>query len=84
MRHFIVSFALLLFSIEGFCLDKLSENYLVRFGDPEAKVQIVQYFSFQCAHCLGLFRKDFQQIKNDYLDTGKASWVFHPGYQWIC
>jgi len=62
----------------GFSLEKLDEKYLIKMGDPDSKVQIIQYFSMTCPHCLSLFKKDFQIIKEKYLDTKKASWIFHP------
>jgi hypothetical protein len=59
-------------------LEKLSEKYLVSYGNPNAPVKIVEYFSFQCPHCLALFRKDFKKIEEKYIDTQKVYWVFHP------
>lgn len=78
MKYFIISLLIFFLPTHGFCLDKLNSDYLIKFGDPESKIQIVQYFSFMCPHCLGLFRKDFQEIKRGYIETGKACWVFHP------
>ena len=62
----------------GFSLDHLNDKYLISIGDSHAKMQIVQYFSMTCPHCLSLFKKDFKVIKEKYLDTKKANWTFHP------
>ncbi len=65
-------------SSEGFCLDKLDEKYLVTYGDAQASTQITQYFSLTCPHCLDLFKKDFKDLKNKYIDTKQIAWTFHP------
>ncbi len=67
-----------LFCLRGYAFDKLSDAYLVNYGDPEATVHIIQYFSFTCPHCVALFRKEFQQIKEEYIETKKIFWTFHP------
>jgi hypothetical protein len=69
---------LLCFPFQSFSLEKLNPDYLIMFGNPESKVQIVQYFSFMCPHCLELFREDFRKIQQEWLDNGKVSWIFHP------
>lgn len=58
--------------------EKLESDYLVYYGNTNAPVKIIQYYSFTCPHCVALFRREFQQIKADFIDTGKISWVFHP------
>ena len=78
MRNFLITLLLFFLPTQGFSLEKLSSDYFITFGESESKVQIVQYFSFMCPHCLGLFRKDFQEIKREYIDSGKISWIFHP------
>jgi len=74
----ILTIFLLLFSIQTFAFEKLSDVYTVYYGNKGALVHIVQYYSFTCPHCIALFRKQFQQIKDRYINTGKVSWVFHP------
>jgi hypothetical protein len=61
-----------------FALEKLDAKYQIAYGDPQAKIKITQYFSFQCPHCVGLFKQDFKEIKAKYLDTKKVYWIFHP------
>ena len=56
----------------------LSDVYTVTFGDSKAEVKVIEYFSFNCSHCLSIYREDFARIKEKYIDTGKAFWVFHP------
>lgn len=58
--------------------EKLPALYLIQYGSSQAPLRIIQYFSFTCPHCIALFRKQFQQIKEDYIETERISWVFHP------
>lgn len=70
----------------GFCsgtqsmsaLEKLSEKYLVNFGNPHAPTKITEYFSFHCPHCIAIFRKDFKSIQKNYIDSNEIYWTFHP------
>ncbi len=68
----------LFFSFPIYGIEKLPDTYQVAFGNPEAKVKVVEYFSLVCPHCLTLFRKDFKVIKEKYIDPGHVYWVFHP------
>jgi hypothetical protein len=69
---------LILFANTGFALDKLHKSYLISYGEPNSTIQVTEYFSFQCPHCLSLFKKEFKQIKETYLDAKKISFTFHP------
>lgn len=45
-------------------------------GDDSAPIKIAEHASFTCSHC-GKFHKDtFEQLKAEYIDTGKAYLVF--------
>lgn len=57
---------------------KMDTKYQISYGNPNAEVQIVEYFSLSCPKCFEFFKEDFQVIKHQYIDTGKISWVFHP------
>jgi hypothetical protein len=59
-------------------LDKLSEKYLVNFGNPQAPTKITEYFSFHCPHCIAIFRRDFKDIQKKYIDSNEIYWTFHP------
>ncbi len=45
-------------------------------GNPQAPIKIVEYSSFTCGHCANFHKTNFKQIKEDYVDTGKAYIVF--------
>jgi protein-disulfide isomerase len=69
---------LLMFCARALAIEPLQEKYLVSYGDPQAPIKIVEYFSFQCPHCLALYRKDFKRVAEAFVDTKKVHWTFHP------
>lgn len=58
--------------------EKLNDRYLVTYGNPEAPHRIVEYISFTCPNCIELFKDDFADIRERYIDSEKTYWVFHP------
>jgi len=61
----------------------LTGNYPT-LGNPDAKVTIVEFSDFECPFCARFALDTFPQIKQNYIDTGKAKFVFrnyivHPG-----
>jgi len=70
----------LLLLVPGFlgAFEKLDQRYVVSYGDPNAAITVVEYFSFSCPYCSSLFNTDFPLIKRHFIDTGKAHWIFHP------
>lgn len=55
-------------------------------GNKNAKVTIVEFSDFQCPYCGRFYSDAYQQIKKNYIDTGKVKLVFrnlplsfHPG-----
>ncbi|MBI4160419.1 MAG: DsbA family protein [Candidatus Yanofskybacteria bacterium] len=60
-----------------------SEDHVL--GNKNAKIEIVEFSDFQCPFCRSFWSDTFVQIKKDYVDTGKAKFVykhfplsFHP------
>jgi protein-disulfide isomerase len=45
-------------------------------GDANAKVTIVEFSEFECPFCGRFARDTFPQLKADYIDSGKAKFVF--------
>jgi len=45
-------------------------------GDPKAKVTVIEYASLTCSHCANFHQTAYQQIKKNYIDTGKIRFVF--------
>lgn len=49
-------------------------------GDPAAPVEIVEYASTTCGHCAAFHQREMPQLKERYIDTGKAKlrWIVMP------
>jgi protein-disulfide isomerase len=45
------------------------------FGDPKAKVTVIEYLSLTCPHCAHFQTAEFPHIKKNYIDTGKIRFV---------
>lgn len=55
-------------------------------GNKNAKVAVIEYSDFQCPFCRRFWKEALPQLKKEYIDTGKAVFVyrhypldFHPG-----
>lgn len=47
-----------------------------RLGDPAARVTIVEFADFQCPYCAKFQQEVYPFIKQEYVDTGNASFVY--------
>lgn len=45
-------------------------------GNASAPLKISEHASFTCGHCGAFHRETFDQVKKDYIDTGRAYLVF--------
>ena len=54
----------------------VEEGNLPILGDKNAKVTIIEFSDFQCPYCKQLFDTTLQQIKKDYIDTGKVKLAY--------
>jgi protein-disulfide isomerase len=46
------------------------------FGDPKAKVTVIEYASPTCPVCADFMINYFPKLKSDYIDTGKVFYVY--------
>ncbi len=46
------------------------------YGNPDAPVTIVEYASLTCPHCATFANSFYPELKEKYLDTGKAKLVY--------
>lgn len=44
-------------------------------GDQSAKVTMIDFTDYECPFCKRYFDETFEQIKKDYIDTGKVKYV---------
>ena len=49
-------------------------------GSLDAPIEIIEYGSFTCPHCAAFHAEQYQQIKTNYIDTGKARFIFREVY----
>ncbi|MBU2992183.1 DsbA family protein [Octadecabacter sp. 1_MG-2023] len=49
-------------------------------GDPESAVQVLEYASFTCPHCANFHADQYQQIKENYIDTGLIGFTYREVY----
>jgi protein-disulfide isomerase len=47
----------------------------VYLGDPNAPVTVIEYASMTCPHCATFHTSTFEQLKTEYIDTGKVRFV---------
>src|SRR3989338_6374708 len=45
-------------------------------GNEKAKVTVVEFSEFQCPFCRSFWSGAYQQIKKEFIDTGKIKFVF--------
>lgn len=45
-------------------------------GDPGAKVVIREHSSLTCGHCGAFHQNAYNEVKSEYIDTGKVYWIF--------
>lgn len=59
--------------VSPFLIEALKDRIL---GDPNAPIKISEHSSLTCSHCAHFHKETFKQLKEKYLDTGKAYLVF--------
>ena len=54
---------------------EIKDNDFV-IGDQEAPITIIEYASMSCTHCASFHNNTLNDIKTEYIDTGKVRFVF--------
>jgi len=49
----------------------------LKIGNENAKITVKVFSSLTCPHCASFHKKIFQQLKIDYIDTGKVKFEHH-------
>ena len=66
----------------------MSEDVGLSFGSPDAPVVIEEYADYLCPYCGMVAGLTVPQILEEYVETGKARFIFfdfplHPGNSWV-
>lgn len=59
---------------------EISEIKDMVMGSADAPVEMIEYASFTCPHCATFHAGTFQNIKKDYIDTGKVRFIYREVY----
>ena len=78
------STVLIIFFYLVFSLNLNADNYSVLsisdndfyIGSPDAPVTIIEYASMSCSHCADFHNNTLDDLKSEYIDTGKVRFVF--------
>jgi len=54
---------------------KIKDNDFV-IGDKDAPITIIEYASMSCSHCAYFHNNTLNDLKTEYIDTGKVRFVF--------
>ena len=49
-------------------------------GNPEAPVTVVEYSSFTCPHCANFNQGPYEQLKAEFIDTGRIQYLKREVY----
>ena len=49
-------------------------------GEDDAPIEIIEYASFTCPHCANFHKDVYPDLKANYVDTGKARFVYREVY----
>ncbi len=49
-------------------------------GNPDSAVQVLEYASYTCPHCEAFHASQYQQIKENYIDTGLIGFTYREVY----
>ena len=49
-------------------------------GSPDAPVTVIEYASFTCPYCRSFHIGPFNELKADYIDTGKVRFIYREVY----
>lgn len=52
-------------------VSKTADGYVM--GNPEAPVKIIEFASITCSHCADFSKDGMEELKRDFIDTGRVS-----------
>lgn len=60
-------------------VDEIAISDMIQ-GNPDAPVQVIEYASYTCPHCASFHANQYQQLKENYIDTGLIGFTFREVY----
>lgn len=49
-------------------------------GNPDAPVQVIEYASYTCPHCASFHANQYQELKENYIDTNQIGFTYREVY----
>ena len=62
-------------SAKGITILDVTENDFI-IGDTNAPITIIEYSSLSCSHCADFHNNTLEDLKKEYVDTGKVRLIF--------
>ncbi len=50
-------------------------SYDMVYGKDNASIEVLEYYALTCPHCSHFYLHAFQNLKKEYIDTGKVRWI---------
>ena len=52
-------------------------------GNQKAKITVIEYASLGCPHCAQFHSGTYQDVKKNYIDTGKIKFIYDVTLFWF-
>lgn len=56
------------------------EDGVYGYGNPDAPVEVIEYASLTCPHCANFHVGPYQDLKRDWIETGKVKLIYREVY----
>ena len=70
----LITFVFSLEANEASVLEIKDNDFVI--GDKDAPITIIEYASMSCTHCASFHNNTLNELKTEYIDTGKVRFVF--------
>lgn len=55
---------------------RFDDDGAVTMGNPDAPIKLEEYGAFTCSHCAAFAKESSEELKADFIDSGRVSWKF--------